>query len=207
MRQSEVKMNLAVMIAIVLCSVVFGMSIWILRGMKFSVPALTRIGVVSGVTMVLYMIKLVPFPQGGGCSLLSILPIMLLAVLYGKEEALISAIVVALLKVVFAPPYFVMQLPLDYFGAMMAVAFVPMFGTKTKGRLLSGAVLAVLLSTFFSILSGTIFFGQYAPEGMNPWLYATIYNLLGYGVEAALSVMVLILIADKFKQKINPEVA
>lgn len=195
-------MNLAVIIAIVLCSLVFGVSIWTLRGIKLSVPSLTRIGVVSGVTIVLYMIK-IPFPQGGGCSLLSILPIMLLAVIYGKQEALMSAIVVAFLKMIFVPPYFVMQLPLDYFGAMIAVAFVPMFGTKTKGLLLAGAVVAVVLSTFFSILSGTIFFGQYAPEGMNPWLYATIYNLSGYGIEVALSVVVLLLIVDVFRPNIR----
>ncbi|WP_459195573.1 energy-coupled thiamine transporter ThiT [Wukongibacter baidiensis] len=145
--------------------------------------------------MVLYTIKLVPFPQGGGCSLLSILPIMLLSVLYGKKEALLSAIVVALLKIVVQPPYFVMQLPLDYFGAMMAVAYTPMFGTENKAKLALGASLAVMLSTFFSILSGTIFFGQFAPEGMNPWLYATIYNVTGYGVEASLSVLVLMLLS------------
>jgi len=156
---------------------------------------------------VLYLIKLVPFPQGGGCSLLSILPIMMLAVLYGKQEALLSAIVVALLKVVIAPPYFVMQLPLDYFGAMMAIAYTPMFGTNSKIKLLAGATTAALASTFFSILSGTIFFGQYAPEGMNPWLYASVYNFLGYGVEAGLSIVVLLLIAGKFKAKLKPELA
>ncbi len=199
-------MSMAVIIAVFLCVGLFGVSLFTLKGFSWSVKSMTRIGVVSGVTIVLYMIKLVPFPQGGGCSLLSILPIMLLAVLYGKQEALFSAIVVALLKVVLAPPYFIMQLPLDYFGAMMAVAYVPMFGTDKKSKLLAGAITAAALSTFFSILSGTIFFGQYAPEGMNPWLYATVYNVLGYGVEASLSIVVLLLIAGKFKTKLTPEV-
>lgn len=200
-------MSMAVLIAIVICVGLFGLSLWTLKGYQWSIQALTRIGVISGVTIVLYLIKLVPFPQGGGCSLLSILPIMMLAVLYGKQEALLSAIVVALLKVVIAPPYFVMQLPLDYFGAMMAIAYTPMFGTNSKIKLLAGATTAALVSTFFSILSGTIFFGQYAPEGMNPWLYASVYNFLGYGVEAGLSIIVLLLIAGKFKAKLKPELA
>jgi len=200
-------MSMAVLIAIVICVGLFGLSLWTLKGYQWSIQALTRIGVISGVTIVLYLIKLVPFPQGGGCSLLSILPIMMLAVLYGKQEALLSAIVVALLKVVIAPPYFVMQLPLDYFGAMMAIAYTPMFGTNSKIKLLAGATTAALASTFFSILSGTIFFGQYAPEGMNPWLYASVYNFLGYGVEAGLSIVVLLLIAGKFKAKLKPELA
>ncbi len=190
-------MNSAIIIAILLTVAILFVSVRQLIGIKLNVKLLARVGLVSAMTMVLYTIKLVPFPQGGGCSLLSILPIMLLSVLYGKEEALLSAIVVALLKIVIQPPYFIMQLPLDYFGAMMAVAYTPMFGTESKSKLALGAGLAVTLSTFFSILSGTIFFGQFAPEGMNPWLYATIYNVTGYGVEAALSVLVLLLLSTK----------
>lgn len=200
-------MSIAVMIAIVLCLGMLGVGIWTLKGYKLSVKSLTRVGLVSGITIVLYMIKLVPFPQGGGCSLLSILPIMILSVLYGKKEALMSAIVVALLKLVIAPPYFIMQIPLDYFGAMMAIAFTPMFGTDKPSKLLAGASVAALLSMFFSILSGTIFFGQYAPEGMNPWIYASVYNFLGYGVEAILSIVVLMMIGMKLKAKLNPGVA
>lgn len=190
-------MNSAIIIAILLTVAILFVSVRQLIGIKLNVKLLARVGLVSAMTMVLYTIKLVPFPQGGGCSLLSILPIMLLSVLYGKEEALLSAIVVALLKIVIQPPYFIMQLPLDYFGAMMAVAYTPMFGTESKAKLALGAGLAVTLSTFFSILSGTIFFGQFAPEGMNPWLYATIYNVTGYGIEAALSVLVLLLLSTK----------
>lgn len=200
-------MSIAVMIAIVLCLGMLGAGIWTLKGYKLSVKSLTRVGLVSGITIVLYMIKLVPFPQGGGCSLLSILPIMILSILYGKKEALMSAIVVALLKLVIAPPYFIMQIPLDYFGAMMAIAFTPMFGTDKPSKLLAGASVAALLSMFFSILSGTIFFGQYAPEGMNPWVYASVYNFLGYGVEAILSIVVLMMIGMKLKAKLNPGVA
>ncbi|WP_105614618.1 energy-coupled thiamine transporter ThiT [Vallitalea okinawensis] len=188
-------MNSAVIIAILLTSAVFFVSIRQLIGIQFNARLLTRVGLVSALTMVLYTIKLVPFPQGGGCSLLSILPIMLLAVLFGTEEALLSAIVVAFLKIIVQPPYFIMQLPLDYFGAMMAVAFVPMFGTKSKVKLGLGAGLAVTLSTCFSILSGIIFFGEFAPEGMNTWLYSIVYNVTGYGVEAALSVLVLLLLS------------
>ena len=188
-------MNSAIIIAIILTAAIFYVSIRQLKGIKLNEKLLTRVGLVSAMTMMLYTIKLVPFPQGGGCSLLSILPIMLLSVIYGKEEGLLAAIVVALLKIVVQAPYFIMQLPLDYFGAMMAVAYTPMFGTESKPKLALGASLAVALSTFFSILSGVIFFGQFAPEGMNPWIYATIYNVTGYGVEAALSVLVLLLIS------------
>lgn len=170
---------------------------------KWNTRSMARIGVVSGLTIVLYMIKLVPFPQGGGCSLLSILPIMILSVVFGMEEALICGIVVGLTKIVIAPPLFPMQIPLDYLGAMMAVGLTPMFGVDSPVKIFSGAVTASVISTFFSILSGIIFFGQFAPEGMNVWVYSTIYNVTGYGVEAALSIVVLMAVSVKLPKMIG----
>lgn len=190
-------MMVANVLAVVLSLVVFSVTGWKLRGMKFDTKRVARIGIITALTLVLYMIKIVPFPQGGGCTLLSVLPIMVLSVLYGVEEALICAIVVGLTKIVIAPPYFPMQIPLDYLGGMIAIAFTPIFGVRSKGRLAAGAIFATLLSAFFSILSGVIFFGQFAPEGMNVWVYSAIYNLSGFGVEAALSIVALLFITTR----------
>jgi thiamine transporter len=126
---------------------------------------------------------------------------MILSVIAGTSEALICAVVVALLKLIIAPPYFLMQIPLDYFGAMMALSLTPIFGISSKEKLFAGALLASGLSMFFSILSGVIFFGQYAPEGMNTWVYSIIYNGTGYGVEVVLSCIVLVMLPlDAFKK-------
>ena len=184
-------------LAIGFCMIVFVFTGWKLRGIKFDTKRLARIGVVTALSLALYMIKIVPFPQGGGCTLMSILPIMVLAVLYGVEEALICAIVVGLTKIVIAPPFFPLQIPLDYLAAMLAIAFTPIFGTDTKMKLIAGAIFATLLSAWFSILSGVIFFGQFAPEGMNVWVYSTIYNLSGFGVEAAMSIVALVMITSR----------
>jgi thiamine transporter len=185
---------LAKIFANVLVVLLGGYSVFSLQGEKFGVNRLTRIGMFAALTIVLYMIKLVPFPQGGGCSLLSVLPIMILAVIAGKSEAMFCGIVVALLKLIIAPPYFLMQIPLDYFGAMMALSLTPIFGVDSKIKLFTGALFASGLSIFFSILSGVIFFGMYAPEGMNTWWYAIVYNGTGYGVEVVLSCVVLVML-------------
>lgn len=196
-------MNLANSLAVILTLAVLLVCLKTMRKTVFNANSIARIGVVAAMTIVLYMIKIVPFPQGGGCSLLSILPIMILSVVFGMEEAIICAIVVAMTKIIIQPPYYLMQLPLDYFGAMISVAFTPMFGTLNKFRLVAGAGIAVLLSTFFSVLSGIIFFGQYAPEGMNVWVYSLMYNFFGYGVEALLSVVVLAILPLSVFRKIN----
>lgn len=184
----------AKILAYVLVVLLGAYSVFSLKGEKFSINRLSRIGMFSALTIILYMIKLVPFPQGGGCSLLSVLPIMILAVIVGKSEAMFCGIVVAFLKLIISPPYFLMQIPLDYFGAMMALSLTPIFGVHSKKKLLTGALLASGLSLFFSILSGVIFFGQYAPEGMNTWWYSIAYNGTGYGVEVVLSCMVLLML-------------
>jgi thiamine transporter len=193
----------AKIIAVILTIAVFAFAGIKLAKFKWNTRSIARIGVVSALTIVLYMIKLVPFPQGGGCSLLSILPIMILSVVFGMEEAIICGIVVGLTKIVIAPPYFPMQIPLDYLGAMMAIGLTPMFGVDSPVKLFSGALTATVISTFFSILSGIIFFGQFAPEGMNVWLYSTLYNVTGYGVEAALSLVVLMAISAKLPKMIG----
>jgi thiamine transporter len=184
-------------LAVLFCLVIFVFAGWKVRGMKFDSKRLARIGLVTALSLVLYMIKIVPFPQGGGCTLMSILPIMYLSVAYGMEEGLICALVVGLTKIVIAPPYFPLQIPLDYIAGMLAIALTPIFGTDSKGKLIAGGIFANLLSAWYSILSGVIFFGQFAPEGMNVWLYSAIYNLSGFGVEVAMSLVALVLITSR----------
>ncbi|WP_251862379.1 energy-coupled thiamine transporter ThiT [Clostridium sp. Marseille-Q2269] len=184
-------MNLATIIAIIVTLAILVLSVQKLRKFKFNLRVIVRIGVVAAITVVLDMIKIVPFPQGGGCSLLSVLPLMILAVLFSSEETLICTIVVSFIEIILQPPYYPMQIPLDYFGSMMSIAFITMFGIDKKSKLIFGAVVASLLSVSFNVLSGIIFFGQFAPKGMNVWVYSIIYNFSGYGVELLLSIIVL----------------
>ncbi len=188
---------LAIILAVVLCVALFLFTGYKLKGYKLTTKSITRIGVISGLSLALYMIKLAPFPQGGGCTLMSILPIMILAVAFGMEEALISCIVIAMVKIVIAPPYFPMQIPLDYLGGMLAIGLTPIFGVDKPWKLLSGSLFACTLSAFFSTLSGIILFGQFAPEGMNLWIYSLGYNYSGFGVEAIMSILVLMTISTR----------
>ncbi|WP_332842925.1 energy-coupled thiamine transporter ThiT [Paraclostridium sp. AKS73] len=53
-----------------------------------------------------------------------------------------------------------------------------------------------------SIISGVVYFGQYAPEGMNIVLYSCIYNISSAGVEGLLSSLILVLLPIKRFQKV-----
>lgn len=184
-------MKIEIFLSVIVTVCILGMSVKKLRGFKFNTKSLTRIGIMSAITIVLYMIKLVPFPQGGGFSLLSVLPIMVLSIVVGVEEAILCGLIVGGLKGILVPPIHPIQLPLDYFCSMMVLGFTPMFGIEKKSKLILGASIAGFLSIMCSVLSGVVFFGQYAPEGMNEWKYSIGYNFLGYGVEVLLSIIVL----------------
>lgn len=193
---------MGIILATILTIGIFVASIKNLKGYKFNTKSMAIIGIMAAITILLNLVKLVPFPQGGGFSLLSVLPIMILSIVFGMEEALLCAIIVAALQAILKPPFFPLQLPLDYFGSMMAIAFTPMFGVLKKSRLTLGASLAGFLSVMFSVLSGVIFFGEFAPEGMNVWKYSIGYNFLGYGVEVLLSIIVLNLLPMKSLKQI-----
>jgi thiamine transporter len=45
----------------------------------------------------------------------------------------------------------------------------------------------------FAVLSGVIFFGMYAPEGQNVWVYSFGYNGLYIITEAAITIVVLLI--------------
>nr|MCR5025247.1 energy-coupled thiamine transporter ThiT [Lachnospiraceae bacterium] len=60
-----------------------------------------------------------------------------------------------------------------------------------KNGLIKGYFLGVLGRFVFSFLSGYIFFGDYAPEGMNPAVYSFLYNGAYIFAEAALTIVLL----------------
>jgi thiamine transporter len=62
-----------------------------------------------------------------------------------------------------------------------------------KGGLYIGYIVAIMGRFLCSFLSGFLFFGEYAPEGMNPVVYSFIYNITYIGVEGILTLIVLAL--------------
>ncbi|WP_018963405.1 energy-coupled thiamine transporter ThiT [Coprothermobacter platensis] len=78
------------------------------------------------------------------------------------------------------------------------LAFVAiLYGTwkRTYSTPVEFAVLIGGLGRFVShLLSGYIFFGQYVPQGMNPWVYSMVYNFLVVAPSTLLSLAVILMI-------------
>ncbi|MGG2466505.1 energy-coupled thiamine transporter ThiT [Paraclostridium bifermentans] len=170
---------------------------------KFSTKEIVMIAMFSAISFILYMIQFIRYPQGGGITLFSMLPTMLLAILYGREAGLTGGLIFGLLKLlngayVVHPAQFL----LDYILSNMALGLAGEFGREKKSDMFKGCLFASSLSVLISIISGVVYFGQYAPEGMNIVLYSCIYNISSAGVEGLLSSLILVLLPIKRFQKV-----
>ena len=84
------------------------------------------------------------------------------------------------------------QLLCDYIFAFGALGLSGLFADKKHG-LTRGYVTGIIGRFVFSFLSGYIFFGMYAPEGMNPAAYSAIYNGSYIFTEGVLTLFILMI--------------
>lgn len=136
-------------------------------------------------------IKLWEMPMGGSITLLSMLFICLIGYWFGAGYGIIAGVAYGLLQFVI-DPYMVSipQVLLDYPLAFGALGLSGLFHNKKYG-LQIGYVVGVIGRFVFSTLSGVIFFADYAPEGMNPWVYSIAYQGSYLGVEMILTLVII----------------
>lgn len=152
--------------------------------MDKKVKILTEMAVAVALATILNFLPLWKMPQGGTISL-EMLPVFIIALRWGIGPGFMSGIAYGLLQLAFGA-YIVhpVQLILDYPLPYMLVGLAGLFSFKIKkleskalyGWLLLAVLLGGITRLGAHILSGAIFFGQYAPEGQNVWLYSIIYN-------------------------------
>ncbi|ADQ14163.1 energy-coupled thiamine transporter ThiT [Halanaerobium hydrogeniformans] len=148
---------------------------------KFSTRMLAEIGVAVALAVVLNFFKLWRMPQGGSISL-EMLPILVVAFRWGFGAGAFSGLSYGLLQLMFGayiihPVQLIMDYPLPY----MLLGIAGYFTIRKDGvikplNVLVAVVVAGGARLITHILSGVIFFSQYAPEGQNVWAYSTIYN-------------------------------
>ena len=136
-------------------------------------------------------IKLWEMPMGGSVTLLSMLFVCLIGYWFGLKYGLITGIAFGLLQFIIDP--YMLSIPqviLDYPFAFGALGLSGLFCNKKFG-LQIGYVIGVVGRFVCSTLSGVIFFADYAPEGMNPWVYSIAYQGSYLGVELVLTLMII----------------
>lgn len=149
---------------------------------------------------VLSYIRIWHMPQGGSVTLASMLPIMVFAYIYGTPKGLVVALAYGLLQML-QDLYIVhwAQAAMDYILAFLSLALAGLF----KKSILPGAILACFSRYVFHVLSGVIFFAEYAPEGQNVWVYSSAYNSVVL-VEMAIIIFI-VLVIPQLRRFINSQ--
>ena len=161
------------------------------RGKKPDTKAMVTSAVLVALSIALNQIILFRMPQGGSITAFSMLPIVVCAYIFGVRRGMMAGMCVGLIDLIFNP-YVIhpIQMLLDYPLAFGALAFAGLMRTRKFG-LISGYMVGLLSRYFCSVLSGIIFFGQYAREGFNALTRSIYYNMTYLGVEGVLTVFVL----------------
>ena len=159
----------------------------------------------AAISFILSLIQIIRYPQGGGIDLLSSLPILMIGIFYGPIIGMTCGLITGILCLI-GSPYIIhpVQLLLDYILPSMLLGVSGLFDCKNKNKIFIGCLLAVLLKETSHILSGCIYFAEYAWDGWNPIAYSIVYNLSGGGTEGLLSTIVLtIMPLSKIKKMAN----
>lgn len=161
------------------------------RGKKADTKAMVTSAVLVALAIALNQVVLFRMPQGGSITAFSMLPIVACAYFFGVRRGLMAGMCVGLIDLIFNP-YVIhpIQMLLDYPLAYGALAFAGLMRTKKFGLIL-GYIVGVLCRYLCAVLSGIIFFGQYAPEGFSAFTWSVYYNITYLGIEGAMTVIVL----------------
>ena len=144
--------------------------------MKNKINMLVISAMLIAIAFVFSNIKIWKMPFGGSITLFSMFIIVLPGYFYTPVIGLISAFIYSLLQLIFGG--YVVSIPqvlFDYIFAFTSLGFFGFLYKKNNSLILSYSV-SVLFRLIFSIISGYVFFKDYAPETMNPILYTIVYN-------------------------------
>ncbi len=158
---------------------------------KLTVKQLAFCAMSLALGTVLSNLKLFEMPWGGSVTLLSMLVICLPGYWFGPAAGILTGVAYGFLQLLIDPyVLYPLQLLVDYPLAFGALGLSGLF-CDAKFGLLKGYIAGVLGRYVFAVISGWIFFGEYAWEGWNPLPYSLAYNGAYLFAEAAITLAVL----------------
>lgn len=158
---------------------------------KIGTKQLVVCAMAVALAMVASMLKIYSFPFGGSVTLFSMLFICFVGYLYGPATGMLTGAAYGVLQFLIEPYiYFPLQVLVDYPLAFGALGLSGCF-SRSKHGLVKGYLLGVFGRYVFAVISGWIFFGEYAWDGWAALPYSLVYNGCYIFAEAALTVIIL----------------
>lgn len=160
---------------------------------------LTECSVMLALSIVLSMVKIIRMPMGGSVTLLSMLPVMLVAVKYGFKGGLPCAFGLALYRLIEGivsgnvfvycteARTVVICALFDYLIPFTVLGCAAMFRKPAEklrpdnrkaadALLLAGFVIVIAARFACHFITGFTIWGQWAPEGQSAYIYSLLYN-------------------------------
>ena len=156
-------------------------------------------GICISISFVLSYIRIFHLPQGGSITLASMFPLVLYSMIFGPIAGILAGCAYGMLQLI--QDMWVInlaQLLLDYplaFGCLGLAGLMPKSLKNMHIRTFLSVTLALVGRGMMHVLSGWLFFADYAPEGMHPFIYSLTYNstiILGELVITLILSMILI---------------
>ena len=140
---------------------------------EYRTQILAEIAIFTALSTALSLITFVVFPQGGSVTAGSMVPMVWLALRRGPKIGIFAGVVYGLVQLAILPQiYYPLQILLDYPLAFGCLGFAGFF----KKYALAGVIVAVIGRFVMHLISGAVFFAEFAPAEMDPWVYSAIYN-------------------------------
>lgn len=169
---------------------------------------LIETGILTAMAYVLGELQFSFHPQGGGISLV-MLPIAILAFRRGVVAGLAGGLLVGLLKLIggyiLVPAQAILDYPLPFMLLGIAGLFVTNKDKTSLSKYMIGIFLAGLLRGVCHVLSGVIFFAEYAWDGWGAWAYSIVYNCTYIIPEIILTMIVVAILYYKANHILHPK--
>lgn len=158
------------------------------KKIKFTTQLIARIGIALALATILKMLRLYHFPQGGSITLGSMVPILIIAFIYGPQVGCLTGFLYGIITFIM-DPYILhpVQVLFDYPLPFMSLGLAGFF--KQKKWL--GIIVSVFVRFICHFISGVAFFGSFAPEGISPAIYSLAVNGPMIGIEGIICLIIL----------------
>ncbi len=136
---------------------------------------------------VLSLLTLYKMPLGGSLTLLSMMPVCVLAVRQGLAWGLCGGFLHGAIQMALSlaevltwgltPTALIGCILFDYLLAFACIGLAGLFRSRGRAGILAGTAIALFLRFCSHLVSGTLIFDAWLPDGWtNPFVYAIAYN-------------------------------
>lgn len=169
-------------VAVILCLAALGIILFAAaRKTRWDSRRIANASMCIAIAFILSCIKLYRMPQGGSITPASMLPLVAFAVACGPLQGAIVGCAYGLIGLI-QDPYVIhpVQMLVDYplaFGALALGGLVCLLPIKKELKLPLAVLIGGVGRYAMAVLSGTVFFSEYAPADQSAFIYSLIYNI------------------------------